>query len=932
MAGNNLGTARGKIDIDHTGLKNADLAIRSAGDSMLRTGTMMVGAFAAIVGEAAKFEKEMDFVQAITDATADEMKALEGVAIDLAKNSIYGPIELAQAFTELVKAGATAEQIIGGVGEAAVNLATAADVEIPFAGENLLNILNTFSLGAEDAARVTDLLAGAANASSVDLMDIVTTMRYAGPVAAAMGISLEDVNTALSVLGRVGIKGSTAGTSLRFAMTRLVPDTKKAKDAIRDLGLNIGEDGLVKEFSDAEGNLLGLADIMQVLQDKTAGMNDQAKIAAINDIFGVRAMPSVLALMEAGEEGFLELNEAINTTTAADVAAKRMDNLDGSIKRLKATLSAMFVEAGGPFQEMLKGWVDTLRDVLLFIDGLPGPVKTFVVGFIGALGAATVIAGAFLLTIGNIVRAVRVMMEIGRAFSVITGLMRGGAAASSAASAGPFLLNPWVLLAAAIIAVGVGLVILYRKWKPFRDFVNGFWDDIKNIWADTKAFFGDVADAIGNFFEGDLTKVWDSFWGAGFGGEGITTELGNIHGLFERLGVAVFQAWEWIKDFFGDLKDGIKDAVSGAAVDVINFFMDIPGAMGDALGSIGGTLANFGGQIKDALKKAGGAILEFAKDLPKNLGFAIGFLVGRFLRIWFYEIPRAVFLGLKSAVTHFVTFAVNMGTAMGKFLAEATVWAINLGLGIYSTLLNFLVQLPGIFINALQTVMTALLNFAAQALQWALTTGYQFLVNLALFIQQVPGMVLQAMVDTISFIVGKIGEFGGGGLDLGKSFFDGLWNAIKDLPSLVKELLGRVIAAFKDLVTTAFNAAKDFGGGLWGGFKKGVGINSPSYIEKAMFAMEDQADATLKHLNRSVKSMNGMTVGMNTRLPDGLSTPQYATSASAGAPTYTHNGPLIGAAEIRSEFDIELLANKLERRWTRQARGRGIKPNALVMK
>lgn len=239
MAGNNLGVARGSIDIDSKGLKNADLALRSAGGSMVDFGWQAVRAFGAIVGAAASFEKEMDFVQAVTNASATEMAALEETALRLAKNSIYGPIALSQAFVELVKAGATAEQIINGVGEAAVNLATAADVEIPFAGENLLNILNTFQLGVEDATHVADQLAGAANASSVSLEDIVTTMRYAGPVAAAMGISIEDLNVALSVLGRVGIKGSTAGTSLRFMMTRLVPDTKKAKDAITGLGLSI---------------------------------------------------------------------------------------------------------------------------------------------------------------------------------------------------------------------------------------------------------------------------------------------------------------------------------------------------------------------------------------------------------------------------------------------------------------------------------------------------------------------------------------------------------------------------------------------------------------------------------------------------------------------------------------------------------------------
>ena len=66
MAGMNLGTAHGQIKSNTSDLKNADIALRSAGDSMINLGMKAVGAFAAIVGEAAKFEKEMDFVAAIT--------------------------------------------------------------------------------------------------------------------------------------------------------------------------------------------------------------------------------------------------------------------------------------------------------------------------------------------------------------------------------------------------------------------------------------------------------------------------------------------------------------------------------------------------------------------------------------------------------------------------------------------------------------------------------------------------------------------------------------------------------------------------------------------------------------------------------------------------------------------------------------------------
>lgn len=896
MAGNNLGTARGSIQVDTSGLKNADIALRSAGDSMVGFGLQAVGAFAAIVGEAAKFEKEMDFVQAVTASSAEEMRLLEEKALDLAKNSIFGPIELSQAFVELAKAGASAEEIIAGVGEASVQLATAADVEIPFAGENLINILNTFSLGAEDAVRVADMLAGAANASSVELSDIVTTMRYAGPVAAAMGISIEEVNEALSVLGRVGIKGSTAGTSLRFMMTRLVPDTDKAKEAIAGLGLNIDEaTGAVTEFTNTDGSLKNLGDIMQILQDRTKGLTDQQKIAVVNDIFGVRAMPSVLALMEAGKDGFLEMGDAIERTTAADVAAKRMDNLDGSIKRLKATLSAMFVEAGGPFQQMLKGWVDGLRDFLLFIDALPGPLKTFLVGAIGVIGIMSLFAGAFLLTIGNIVRMVRVIAEIRNAFALFSGAARAASGANAVLSAS-FLLNPWVLLALAIAAVVAALVILYFKWDDFREFVNGIAGDVVDAWnavADWfKGPFVDAVsgawDAVHEFFD-DTQHAWDGFVSA-FGGNGVTTSLHDITGVAERIGVAFRAAFDWAKDFLGLAWDSIAgfftsigDAIGGAASSAfdafIGFFSDLPGLIGRGL------------------SKALGAFVRFLGKLPGLAGYWLGFVHGRILRIVFYEIPKI-----------FINMARSVINALTSFGGDAFNWAVGFGSGFVATIASWIQQLPGLIVQFFTEILNFLIGLVPMLYSLGFDLGGNLFNSLWDWLSRIPGMIQGFMGEAVQFILNAGPQALAAAVSFGQSVWDGITQLILNLPQTVMDIVDRCIRAFTDMVRTAYNAAKDFAGGLWNGFKDGLGINSPSLIEQQLMAISESADVTQRNLMRSIRGMNGSVSGLN-----GMNLSQNSAPATRSTTNqWNQNAPLIGQATIRDERDIHELARELD--------------------
>ena len=896
---NNLGTAQGSIKINTSDLKNADLALRSAGRGMIGFGALAIGAFGAIVREAANFEKEMDFVQAVTNATGDQMDALTQKAIELGKKSVYGPVQLSQAFVELAKAGASVEDIIGGVGEASVQLATAADVEIPFAGENLINILNTFQLGAGDAVRVADLLAGAANASSVELSDIVTTMRYAGPVAEALGISIEDVNTALSVLGRVGIKGSTAGTSLRFAMSHLIPDTKKATEAIQGLGLHIDEStGAVVEFTDQDGSLKDLATIFQILQDKTKGLTDQQRVAAVNDIFGVRAMPSVLALMQAGEQGFSDLNDEINRTTAADVAAKRMDNLDGSIKRLKATLSAIMVEAGGPFQQTVKGWVDGLRNLLEAFSNLPGPVQTFLISALLVVGVLSLLAGGFLLTIGNMVRAVRVIGEIANAFTLFTRGAQGASAANATLSAG-ILASPWFWLVVLIIAVAAAIYLLWTRSEKFRNFVKGFWEDLKNWGKAIGSFFVDAWHSIVDFF-----SQWDEWWG--------------------KIKQGASKAWDAVKGFVSDIGKAIKEFASGVWKDIADAVGVAWDAVAGFFSDIGKWFAGLPAIMGNAVKKAVATVIGWFKKLSwENVGHAIGFAIGRYIRLVFYDMPKKTAEGLIQVFNFFKSIFGQVLSFLGTWAANIASWVATTFVNFIGTIWSFLSQIPGFFINAFTQALNWVIGFAPQMLSWIYNLGLGILTNIVNFIQQIPGKFVEFFTSALNFLINKVPEFAGRAWDIGTGIFNGIINTITGIPQKIWDTLTNGVNMIKNMVTTAYNAAKDFGKGIWDGFKDGIGIHSPSYVEKALMAIDDQADSTMRGLNNTMRSLNRNASGLpvnNSAL--GLQSPGQLVAASQA---YNQNAPLVGTAVIRKDQDITTLARQLDKARAQRARGRGVK-------
>src|SRR5690606_16652413 len=124
--------------------------------------------------------------------------------------------------------------------------------------------------------------------------------------------------------------------------------TDKARRALEELGI-ITEDGGNKFFT-AEGKAKSLAEIFQILQDATAGYSDQQRTATLQQIFAVRSLPSLIALMKAGSAGFEEFAAAIDSTTAAEVAAQRLDNLAGDVEKFKGAVDSLNITFGNNFQ------------------------------------------------------------------------------------------------------------------------------------------------------------------------------------------------------------------------------------------------------------------------------------------------------------------------------------------------------------------------------------------------------------------------------------------------------------------------------------------------------------------------------------------------------------------------------------------------------
>ncbi|MFE0257288.1 phage tail tape measure protein [Streptomyces sp. NPDC059010] len=296
--------------------------------NVLAGGGLLLGA-GEMVEEGNRYQRQMNLFRAVTSATAAQMQRAAVVAQELGNDlSLPGSTaaDAAEGMVELSKAGFRADQSIDAV-RASLQLASAADVNAATSAKYLGDIMDQYGLGADQAARASDTLAATANNASGSITDIYYSMRYAGPVAHGLGVSLQDTASAVGMLGKAGILGQTAGTSLRGIFANLAAPTPKMRGALRELGI---------EAWDAQGRFRGLRTVIEGLSKAEHEMSQRDFTAAVTQAFGKPALSGAVALAHQGTESFDALSVAVRQTgAAASITASRGQGLAGAMMQLR---------------------------------------------------------------------------------------------------------------------------------------------------------------------------------------------------------------------------------------------------------------------------------------------------------------------------------------------------------------------------------------------------------------------------------------------------------------------------------------------------------------------------------------------------------------------------------------------------------------------
>lgn len=718
--GGDLGTLRGKIVIDaneaEAGIKKAQKAtedlqkrqadaaahLKSVGADAARAyGVAVVGGFALAVNAAKNFEQSLANVAAAGGkSAADRMDDIRKKALQLGADTKFSSVEAANAMEVLIKAGLTVDDVLNGAADAAVALAAAEGISIPEAAETAAVAMTAFNLKAAELPAIANKISQAASSTKMDVKDFSYAMNQAGAVSKLVGLSFDDMTLAITAMGKAGIVGSDAGTSLKTMLMNLQPGTIEQTKLFKQLGL-ITKDG-ANQFFDATGKIKSMTDIAGVLQTALQGMTQQQKFATLETLFGADAIRAAAIISEQGAQGMRNLTaEMTSQLSVAEKAKIKQDTLSGALEKMKGSIESAGISFG-------TGFIPVIRTVAEFIDKLadgfsklPGPVQqgigyfllgsTALLGFgfglvktinllkeialvLNLSGAATAFANG-MRTLGAaitmtalqirqgivaisawvaaqtraaavaVASAARMTASYVAAFAVqAAGWIRAAAVAMANAlimAAAWLIANPWALIIAGIIAL---VAIIIANWDTIKGWLLAAWEWIKDtaarVWNAIKQFFIDW---------------WPVILGVMTGGVGLI--IGLIIKYWDDIKQWTINVWNSIKAFFVNLWNSIWMTVQSFAINIfntiVNWLMNARNTITQWIDNVVNFFRELPGKVMGALRGAGEWLVGIGQDMINGLLNGIRNMASRIGEAVMAPIRNAIdgakrFLGISS--------------------------------------------------------------------------------------------------------------------------------------------------------------------------------------------------------------------------------------------------------------------------------------------
>jgi len=479
---------------------------------------------------------EQDFAEAKVRTLGVNSEELKGRLSDVSRelSGQASVVELTAAAYDVASAGfndaASASQVL----KASSLAATGGFSDLNTVADATTSVLNSYGLGAEEASRITDQFIQTQNDGKIVIGQYAANIAKVAPVAAALGIGLDEVNAAVAQITGTGTGAEVTFTALKTAFAQLASGGVGEK--LKEFGVNIDANSVAAD---------GFVGTLKKIKDSGADTG------AILKAFGTEAGPVLQPLLN----DFDKLNQLVENQRnsqgeAAKSAFEAGNTIKGALNRLQNAFTNIFA-SGSELGELLKG---TFQVAAVTVEAFGAALKLYLAPLRGLIDAAKKIANAF----SPLKKGVNIAFELEEGWKKVLGAFNTLSKGVTA------FVSVFFQTVAKLIGVVVNLGININKalGNPIRKLF-----DLYGQWANfVFGIFGQIGQAASNFFGGFVSNA----------GEAVTNVVKFFGGLFTNLSNV-------ISSFENSLPQWLKDSLLGKAA---RSAKNIVGAISTAVSSV----------------------------------------------------------------------------------------------------------------------------------------------------------------------------------------------------------------------------------------------------------------------------------------------------------------------------------------------------------
>ncbi len=485
-----------------------------AAGAVLALGTAAAAVGAASVQAAAQYQQSMNMVQALTGSNTQQMQAYDASVKALAVDAGVAPNDLAQGLYNVLSAGKSGADAMN-VLKLATQDAKIGMTDATTTTAALTNVLNSFSVKAQDTTRVNGEMLQTVTLGKATFQQYATTIVNAASASVQFGVNMETMNAAWATLTSSGISAAHATTDYSQSLRVMYGNIGKVTDSLHKNGIAFNENKFnAMSYGDKVQYLNAALDMARAKHVAITGATQQAAQAIQTIAQHIGTYNSDLASLS---------NKQAMAQKTQQAWAITQQGFNQQLSQLQAAFSVLMITIGTrllPVLGQLLGWITPL--ISGFNAWITGGMQVSGV----MLQVGQVLASLFLPIWqqlvdlfnqqlvplwGQLVTAITPLMpEIQLVAMVVGGVLYASfvlVIATIRAVIGAFA---GLLSGVGIVIQGISLIIqggmqyISATFTFFIDLFTGKWNklgtDLSNIWAGITKMFAGAWQAIAGIF------------------------------------------------------------------------------------------------------------------------------------------------------------------------------------------------------------------------------------------------------------------------------------------------------------------------------------------------------------------------------------------------------------------------------------------------